>query len=87
MFQGQNRKTADHRLYPDESSHHRQKESVAGIVHTTSARVVFGLIDLPQLHVGGFIPIVYRGVSGGIGPNMRSTEPSVLGSLYVLRAT
>jgi len=46
VFHDQNRKAADHRLYPYQPSHRRQEQSIGGIVHTNCMEVASGFIDL-----------------------------------------
>jgi len=71
VFHDQNRKAADHRLYPYQPSHQRQEQSIARIVHTNCMEVASGFIDLSSfLQLSGFTQIVNHTASGGMpAPN------------------
>ena len=49
MLHGEHRKAADHRLDSYQPSHHRQKQRVGGIVHTSCVEVALHFVDLPGL--------------------------------------
>src|SRR5690242_10039222 len=67
VFHGQNRKAADHRLYPYQSSHQREEERIGGIVHTSCMKGWIGFHrSISFRWLAGFTQIVHHTASGGM---------------------